>query len=169
MSRKTYIPPKPSGQSPRQMARRAIWDLLFGGMFPFIDTPSVKWDRGAGGYAANAKIPPSGGASGFRFAKPREGDPTKSYKFEECVHFATTSALVTTGIIDLADQSGGDETTHLKLVPAGLWVALQAVPAKTTVSGHDVWNLPQWPLPVPDDLDNPSNFWWPLTPEPSCL
>jgi hypothetical protein len=76
---------------------------------------------------------------------------------------------VTTGVIDLGDPTGGDATTHKKLVPAGLWVALQPVPAKVVVAGHDQWNLPQWPLPVPSNLDDPANFWWPLTPEPSCV
>lgn len=56
-----YRPRKPSGNSPFHRFSVAVWDYLFGGKFPLIDTDSVKWDRSPLGYAARATLPSAGG------------------------------------------------------------------------------------------------------------
>lgn len=38
-----------------------VWDILWGGKFPFVDTETVKWKRGPNGYAASAKATGGGG------------------------------------------------------------------------------------------------------------
>ena len=83
-----------------------------------------------------------------------EVDPTFNYDESSVIHIQPTDSLVTAGIRDAANPTGA-----LVQSCAGYWVATQDVPAKTTVSGNDVWNLPQYPLPVPTDIDDPTNFW----------
>ena len=96
------------------------------------------------------------GVSGWH--KPRNGkyevDATFAYDGGTVIHIQPTSSLVTTGIRDAANPTGPLITSC-----AGFWVATQYVPSKTTVSGNDVWNLPQFPLPVATDLDDSSNYW----------
>lgn len=90
----------------------------------------------------------------WHFEDKIEVDPTKSYPAQTVIHIQPTHDLVTTGIRDAAAPSGG-----LVKSCTGYWVSTQAVPAKTTVSGNDVWNLPQYPYPKPTNLDDASNFW----------
>src|ERR1017187_8327346 len=56
-----YRPRRPSGTSQFMLFCIAVWDYLFGGKFPFIDTDTVKWDRSSNGYAARAAQPAAGG------------------------------------------------------------------------------------------------------------
>lgn len=56
-----YRPPRPTGTSRFHLFMQAVHDRLFGGKFPFIDTDSVKWERGASGYSARASLPSAGG------------------------------------------------------------------------------------------------------------
>jgi hypothetical protein len=95
---------------------------------------------------------------GVYWHKPSNGkyevDPTYEYSEGSVVHIQPTDALVTTGIRDAANPMGGLVTSC-----AGFWVATQTVPAKITVSGNDVWNLPQYPLPNATNIDDPLNFW----------
>lgn len=93
--------------------------------------------------------------AGFHFSDKIEVDPTKDYDAQTVIHIQPTNDLVVTGIRDAADPDG----PVIKSC-AGLWVALQDVPAKTTVDGNDVWGLPQYPLPVPTNLDDPLNMWY---------
>jgi hypothetical protein len=106
----------------------------------------------------------AGGATGG-WHKPTnslyEADPTYSYDEGSVIHIQATDALVTTGIRDasnlIADPSGATGSPITSC--AGFWVATQDVPAKTNVGGNDFWNLPQFPLPVPTNIDDPTNFW----------
>lgn len=90
--------------------------------------------------------------------KPRNGkyevDESIFYDEGSVIHIQPTHSLVTTGIRDAANPTGGLITSC-----AGYWVAIQDVPGKTVVSGNDVWNLPQYPYPEPTDMDDPSNYW----------
>ena len=90
-----------------------------------------------------------------------EVDPTYPYNEGSVIHIQATDTLVTTGIRDasnlIADPSGA--TGSLVTSCAGFWVATQDVPAKTNIGGNDFWNLPQFPLPVPTNMDDPTNFW----------
>ena len=92
------------------------------------------------------------GGDGWRWANPIEVDPTKSYAKEEVINVQATHALVTAGMHDLADGV-------LRYSCPGRWVAIRPVPAQVTVSGVIKWNLPQYPLPVPTNYDDPTNFW----------
>ena len=92
--------------------------------------------------------------SGWHKQSTYEVDPTIAYGDQVVIHIQPTHALVVTGIRDAANPTGGLVTSC-----AGFWVSTQPVPAKTTVSGNDVWNLPQFPLPVPTNIDDPANFW----------
>ena len=97
----------------------------------------------------------SGGTfEGWHFEDKIEVDNTLVYPAQTVIHIQDTHALVTTGIRDAANPTGGLVTSC-----AGFWVSTQSVPAKTQVSGNDVWNLPQFPYPEPADLDDPTNFW----------
>ena len=83
-----------------------------------------------------------------------EVDSTFSYDEGSVIHIQPTHALVTTGIRDAANPSGG-----LVKSKSGMWVAIRDVPPQTTVSGNPVWNLPQWPMPNLLNYDDPLNFW----------
>lgn len=103
----------------------------------------------------------SGGQSGISgFHKPSNGkyeaDPTVFYDAQTWVYISPTSSLVVTGIRDASNPSG-----PLIKSCAGWWLALQDVNPKTVVSGNDVWNLPQSPLPsvTAPIMDQPLNFW----------
>jgi hypothetical protein len=60
-----YQPTKPPQSSGRfsqfHFFMGAIWDMLWGGKFPLIDTDTVRWSRGPAGYAAHAAAPTAGG------------------------------------------------------------------------------------------------------------
>lgn len=97
----------------------------------------------------------SGGiTSAWHFENQIEVDPTISYPPQSVIHIQDSNSLVTTGIRDAANPTGG-----LVKSCSGFWVSTQDVPAKTTVSGNDVWNLPQYPLPNSTNLDDPTNYW----------
>ena len=91
---------------------------------------------------------------GWHFEDGIEVDNTVSYPAQSVIHIQPTHSLVVTGIRDAADPGSG-----LVKSQQGFWVATQDVPAKTVVSGNDVWNLPQYPYPEPTDLDDPTNYW----------
>ena len=91
-----------------------------------------------------------------------EVDPIYSYNEGSVIHIQPTSSLVTTGVYDafylIANPDG---SVPGSLIPscAGYWVAIQNVPAQVTISSKTFWNLPQYPYPVPTDIDDASNFW----------
>lgn len=61
---KIAIPKKPVGTSHFILFCQAAWEYLFNGGFPFIDTDTVKVDRGPNGYAFRASLPSAGGKGG---------------------------------------------------------------------------------------------------------
>ena len=93
-------------------------------------------------------------AAGIRYAVPIEIVSGRAYSKGERVHVQPDHLLVTTGIRDRAVPTG-----PLVQSRAGWYIAMQDVPAKSTVSGNDVWDLPQFPYPVPKNLDDKKNFW----------
>lgn len=95
--------------------------------------------------------------TGWAWASPIELPvaPYPAYPEGNIINIQATHAIVTTGIRDAADPTG-----PLIKSKAGLWVAMQDVPAQSTVSGNAVYNLPQFPLPTPDDYDDDTNFWY---------
>jgi len=92
--------------------------------------------------------------TGWHFEDTIEVDPQNDYPAQSIIHIQATHDLVTTGIRDAANPGGGLITSL-----SGFWVSTQDVPAQSTSGGNDVWNLPQYPLPNPDDLDDATNFW----------
>jgi hypothetical protein len=121
----------------------------------FYDSQTVKVEQTMRGTRFHVKktfgVP---GVAGWHFESKIEADQTQSYPTQSVIHVQSSSALATTGIRDLANPTG-----PLVLSKPGYYVARQAVPAKTTVSGNDVWNIPQWPEPNGANKDDPLNFW----------
>lgn len=77
----------------------AVWDLLWGGKFPFQDTDTVKWTRGPNGYAADAKA--SGGSGSGVIPRDYRGEyyPPADYlrgQWTEIKGGATAGAYVCT-------------------------------------------------------------------------
>lgn len=58
---KVILAKKPVGTSNFHLFLIAVWEYLFNGQFPFVDTDTVKWNRGPTGYAASAAPPGAGG------------------------------------------------------------------------------------------------------------
>lgn len=55
-------PPQSSGRFSQFHAfLGAIWEMLWNGGFPFVDTDTVKWDRSPTGYAAKVQAPGAAG------------------------------------------------------------------------------------------------------------
>ena len=150
-----FRPRKPSNPG----ARLAIWEMLFNGKFPFQSDSNGKWAYGPNGYRYTPIDRYSSGGGGNKFwHRPLNGryevDPTFSYDKDSLIHIQATNALVTTGIRDAANPTGG-----LVSSCAGWWLANKDVPAQTTVSGNLVWNVPHYPIPTPTNFDDAANFW----------
>jgi hypothetical protein len=95
---------------------------------------------------------PSGWFFGTKIELPAA--PYPSFAAQQVIHIQATNGIVSTGIRDAANPSGPVLTSC-----PGLWVATQSVPGQSTVGGNPVWNLPQYPMPVPTNYDDPTNFW----------
>lgn len=164
---KNYIPPKPSGDSPFMVFCRAVWDALFNGKFPFKNTETVKWNWEGGQWKAEVKVPPvSSGISGMFWNDPIELPvaPYPAFKKGAWIHIQSSHAICSTGIHDPANPTGA----VIKSPGNVIAIAMRDVPAQTTASGNNVWNAPQWPLPVASNLDDATNYWW-IIPDPSCI
>ena len=148
---------RPEGADNEAIFAQMVWDALHDAktsLFCDVDGAQVWADKTPKGYVLRAKIQPAGGVTGWHFESKIEVDQTKSYPEQTVIHVQASSALVTTGITDLANPTGGLVTSC-----PGLWVSTQAVPAAAMVSGTLCWNLPQFPMPVPTNYDDPTNFW----------
>jgi hypothetical protein len=88
----------------------------------------------------------------------RNYDPSATYDDQQVVYVQSTSAAVTTGLLDAG--SGIVE----KSIP-GLWVALQPVAPQTGPSYY----VPRLPMPTPDDMDAENNYWAFLSPMDTCV
>lgn len=148
-----YVPEKPYAADKHSLHHVALHQRIFqGGLLVAGAGVNISTnDKGQYIVAATAR---AGALAGWHFESKIEVDPTRAYPAQSVIHIQPTHALVTTGIRDAANPSGGLVTSC-----AGFWVATQNVPPQTTSGGHDVWNLPQWPLPVSTDFDDPGNFW----------
>lgn len=147
--------PGDEGANAESIFMQMMWDLWFDPKVNiFVQSDDIKVDKTPKGYEIKISKFPPGGRRGWHFEDKIEVDNTKSYPKQTVIHIQDTHSLVTAGIRDAADPDGG-----LVTACAGFWVSTQAVPAKTTVDGNDVWNLPQYPYPEPTDMDDPANFW----------
>lgn len=161
------IPHKPHGTGAAAYFFQLVWEMLFNGKLPFRSVKSadgevsVNWVKGA--YEVKVSGGRGGGGVAWHFGTKIEVDNTQTYPSQTVIHIQSTDALVTTGIRDAANPTGGLVTSC-----AGFWVSTQTVPAKTQVDGNDVWNLPQYPYPEPTDMDDPTNFWIYLGEVVSC-
>lgn len=150
-------PPKPLVVDAHTRHHRWLDDLLTNPGYLFVAGPGVRI------YYQNDKIifeadPGSNTRRGIHFEDKIEADPSLDYPAQTVINIQATDSLVTVGIRDAANPSG----PLIKSFP-GLWVSRQQVPAKTIISGNEVWNLPQLPLPSPLNYDDPANFWIPWT------
>lgn len=103
---KIPTPKKPVGTTHFVLFCIAIWEYLFNGNFPFIDTDTVKVERGPNGYAFKASPPGS----------PGQGGATKSDYAGLYVPGQTYNALqwvdIQTGVIAGAWISTADNNTN---------------------------------------------------------
>ena len=122
----------------------------------FYDSQTIAFEQTTRGVRAHVRNPQVLGITGWFFGTKIElpTAPYGSFGAQQVIHIQATHAIVTTGIRDLANPTGPLVTSC-----AGIWVATQYVPSQTTVSGNPVWNLPQYPMPVPSNFDDPTNFW----------
>jgi hypothetical protein len=132
----------------RGQARRTGREL------PLRSSSRVKVQRATTGTFLRMAKQPVKNKTCWHFESKIEADNTKNYPAQSVIHIQPTDALVTTGIRDAANPSG-----PLVKSCAGYWVSTQAVAAKKTVGGNDVWNLPQYPYPNAANMDDPANFW----------
>ena len=95
-----------------------------------------------------------GGGSGWHFGSQIEIAAASGFSAQTVVHLQPSNSLVTTGIRDMANPGG-----PLVQSKSGYWVSTKSVPAPSSYSGNSVWNLPQFPLPNPDNIDDPANYW----------
>lgn len=101
------------------------------------------------------------GTNGWHFEDKIEVNPARGYQPQTVIHIQETDSLVTTGIRDAANliaHPDGSVGSPIKSC-AGFWVSTRSVPAKQTVDSKDFWNLPQYPLPNPSNLDDEKNYW----------
>lgn len=180
-----YRPRKPS----KPGALMSVWEMLFNGKFPFIDTPTVKWNKSTTGYSARAISSPGGGAggSGWQWQTPnKELDSTVAVAKDTVVRISRANPLVTIGPTDLVSNV-------VTQSPPGIWIAAKDVPAQISVGTppDDItkYNAPQLPYPgkgtggtppsspvspsgdplAGDFDDNPNLFWILLQEDTYCL
>lgn len=157
-----FRPRKPS----KAGARLSVWEMLFNGKFPFVNTNSVKWRTIGNGYGADVIFPSSSsiksGGWDWMYPTHKEGDPTQTYSADTFMFLSANNPLVTTGLIDAV--SG----LNVKALP-GFWQAAKNVPAQVVVAGVTKWNVPVFPYPgatgtpsgspLKGDLDGGGLFW----------
>jgi len=123
----------------------------------FYDSQTIEWEQTLRGTRAHVRNPQIGGTSGWFFGSNIElaaAQPYPAYQAQQVINIQPSADIVVNGIVDLANPTGPAITSC-----PGFWVATQPVPAQTTVSGVPCWNLPQFPYPNPNNLDDPLNFW----------
>ena len=159
MQAQNGTPPKPEGYSLQSFFRRCVWEALWGGKFPFADTNTVKFSWNGSSYQAEAAPPGrGGGVSGVHWQSPRELDPSVAVEQDTLVYISPNNPICTVGLTDLALGVNTKAT-------AGIWLALQAVPAKSGSS----YRVPQDPIPsnggavagspLSGDADSTSAYW----------
>jgi len=160
-----HVPGKPSRDDPHSNHHAALHERVFEGKGLIRAGAGVTVSVDADGTHVISSTARNGGSlSGFRWAAKREVDPTATYSVDEEIHIQATHSLVTTGIRDAA----APELGLVKSRP-GRWRCLRNCPAKTTVDGNEVWNLPQWPMPEPENYDDPNNYWLLLSQDQFCV
>jgi hypothetical protein len=122
-----------------------------GSELQFYDSTTIKVEQTLRGIRLHARSQSSTISAGWHYANKFEIDTTQSYDKSSVVHIQATDSLVTTGLTDLVAGT-------TKKAAAGWWVAMQDVPA-ASIGGY---NVPQSPMPMPTNMDDPTNFWMPL-------
>ena len=111
-----------------------------------------------GQYILDATPGGAGSVSGLHWQSPRELDPTVAVAQDTLVYVSPNNPICTIGLTDLTTSVNTKAT-------AGIWLALQDVPAKV---GSD-YNVPQDPIPsnggavsgspLSGDADSVLAFW----------
>ena len=110
-----------------------------------------------------------GGGGGMQWQAPdKELNPTVAVAVNTLVYISPQNPLATTGLVDLI-------TNALTTARPGIWLCVQAVPAKNT-SGK--YNVPVVPYPsrggavsgspLTGDADSTELFWMLVSPVPYC-
>ncbi len=126
---KIYTPRKPVGNSQFMLFCISVWDMLWNGKFPFIDTDSVKWKRSQTGYAAYAALPGTGGSGqGVSANFTGEWDPARIYSAPQIAIISLGSNAGTYVYINAvaslgnAPYAGGGFWVQLPMGQLGSWV-----------------------------------------------
>lgn len=150
-----HVPIQPNDEDPHSHHHAVLHARVLAGKGLLIEGPGIKISTNEKGqYLIKATAQSVAVAAGIRYAVPIEIVSGRAYSKGERVHVQPDHLLVTTGIRDRAVPTG-----PLVQSRAGWYIAMQDVPAKSTVSGNDVWDLPQFPFPVPTNMDDKKNFW----------
>lgn len=126
MSTRKDAPPRPTGTGLAAQFFQWVWDQLAAGRFPLIDTPTVKWDRNSGGYAANI-VPRGTSATGSGSSAGFAGDyaPTKTYVANQTVRVMVSDNLTFRFWFEYA---------AIKAVPVSQAIPAQQPPAYTLIA-----------------------------------
>jgi len=74
-----YIPKRPVGDTAEARFMQAVWDAVWGGDFPFINTPQVQWTTGQKGYIANVQSGTSGPGGTLVYIKACLDDGSEAF------------------------------------------------------------------------------------------
>ena len=165
---KDGVPELPGGDGRLSFFKRCVWWAIWGGRFPFGNTDTVKIEHIGGKYyftAGKAAAVSAAGLWPWMHDTHRELDPTLKYTKGKCAYVSPENPLCTVGLTDL------DTHENVKAT-AGIWLALQDVPAKTGAG----YNVPQDPMPsiggtvsgtpLTGDADAAESYW--ILVKPTC-
>lgn len=128
-------------------------------LLPF-DTSTVKARAMTRGFRMKS-TPPIPGSRGMKLASPMEYDMETSYGGQIWVHVGAANEAVTAGTID------PDSGQQVFSAPGWYCSASSGVPIEN-VGGNQAYHIPQVPLPDPNDIDDPKNYWVIFLPDVQC-
>lgn len=155
-----YTPRRPSGDDEEARFHQAVWDVLFGGQFPFVNTEQAAWSHGPQGYWPTLKVPPPSRKVGpFPFEIYRKADDTPDaddpYKFR--VRAAKVHVVVSGDTGYLKDFAGNEAGPSL-VAPSGeaevfVWFDVDPTTHDLTLDSSEIepeWNTTRYLIGVLD-------------------
>jgi len=97
----------------------------------------------------------------FWTAGSRNYDESQTFQEQQAVYVSPTSTAATTGLLDAGTME------IAKAVP-GIYVCLKAN-APEVISMVTYYRVPQFPMPVPGDMDSDDNYWVLISQDPQCI
>jgi len=112
-----FRPRKPTGSTDFMVFCIAVWESLWGGKFPFIDSDTVRWNRGPNGYSAIAAATRGAGSAALQITG--EWDPGRTYSTGQVAIISLGSNAGTYVYISAGASSG-----HAPYAGGGYWSQL---------------------------------------------